>query len=322
MPAALVTGVGGFIGSHLADRLLAEGWRVRGIDNFDPYYPREIKEANLHGPVQAAGFEMHEGDLAERDLDPLLQGVDCVFHLAARPGVRLSWGAPFAEYVRANVLATQRLLEALRARPGTRLVFASSSSVYGAAGAETSEGAPRRPISPYGVTKLAGEALLSAYHQCFAIPAVMLRYFTVYGPRQRPDMAMHRFLRALLADGEIEIYGDGRQTRDFTYVDDAVEATVRAARDGRPGACYNIGGGSPAGLLEVVEILAKATGRRPRLRFLPSQPGDPPATRADVTRARAELGFRPAVPLAAGLARMAAWMDGACGERRVVGREA
>ena len=329
MAVALVTGVAGFIGSHLAERLLTEGWEVRGIDCFDPYYPREIKEANLRavertaaglgGPGGARGergaraFHWSEEDLAGVDLGPLLEGVDCVFHLAARPGVRPSWGKCFADYVRANVLATQRLLDAMRERPGMRLVFASSSSVYGSAGAGANEDAPLRPISPYGVTKVAGEALIRAYHTCFGIPAVMLRYFTVFGPRQRPDMAMNRFLRALGADGEIEVYGDGRQTRDFTFVQDAVAATVSASARGKPGECYNIGGGSPASVLEVLDILAAETGRRPRLRFLPVQPGDPPATRADTTRAREDLGFRPSVSLAEGLACMARWMDETAG---------
>jgi len=310
MARALVTGAAGFIGSHLAERLLAGGWRVRGIDNFDPYYDRATKERNLAGPRSAEGFEWREADLASADLAPLLEGVDCVFHLAARPGVRLSWGEPFADYVRANLLATQRLLEGLAGRPGTRLVFASSSSVYGQGSTgENAESAPLRPISPYGVTKVAGEALVSAYHESHGLPAVMLRYFTVYGPRQRPDMAMNRFLRALLEEREIEIYGDGRQTRDFTYVADIVEATVSAAERGRPGGCYNLGGGTPASVLEVIEILARTTGRTPRRRFTAAQPGDPRATRADVSLARAELAFRPRVGLREGLERMAAWME-------------
>ena len=310
MAQALVTGVAGFIGSHLAERLLAGGWRVRGIDNFDPYYDRAVKERNLLALREADAFEWREADLAETDVARLLDGVDCVFHLAARPGVRLSWGEPFADYVRANLLATQRLLEALAAQPATRLVFASSSSVYGqGTGGENSETAPLKPISPYGVTKLAGEALVTAYHASHGIPAVSLRYFTVYGPRQRPDMAMNRFLRALLEEREIEIYGDGLQTRDFTYVADIVEATVSAAERGRPGVCYNIGGGTPASVLEVIEILSRATGKAARKRFLAVQPGDPRATRADVSRARADLDFRPRVGLHEGLERMAAWME-------------
>ncbi|MFH1143119.1 MAG: NAD-dependent epimerase/dehydratase family protein [Candidatus Eisenbacteria bacterium] len=309
MARALITGVAGFIGSTLAERLLSEGWQVRGLDNFDPYYERAIKERNLRNCESNAAFELHEGDLAGIDLRPLVADVDGVFHLAARPGVRRSWGATFREYVHANVLATQRLLEALVERPQVRLVFASSSSVYGQAEEPLAvETAPRRPISPYGVTKLAGEALVGAYHVNHGIPAVMLRYFTVFGPRQRPDMAMHRFLRALLAGDEIEIYGDGRQTRDFTFIEDAVDATVRAFHRGRPGACYNIGGGSPASVLEVIEILAAATGRRPRSRLAAAQPGDPRSTRADVGRARADLDFRPRVGLEEGLHRMTAWM--------------
>ncbi|MCK4414294.1 MAG: NAD-dependent epimerase/dehydratase family protein [Candidatus Eisenbacteria sp.] len=309
MAVALVTGVAGFIGSHLAARLLAEGIGVRGIDDFDPYYDRSLKQRNL-APLRAEpGFQWQEGDLGSVPLAPLLAGVDVVYHLAARPGVRHSWGAPFADYVRINITATQRLLEALRETPVARLVFASSSSVYGEqVGGETPESATCLPISPYGVSKLAAEALVRAYHASYGLPGIALRYFTVYGPRQRPDMALHRFVRALLEDRELVLFGDGTQTRDFTYVDDVVAATLAAARVGRPGMVYNIGGGSPASLNDLLAILERVTGRPPRVRREARPAGDPQATRADTRRAREELAFQPTVSLEEGLRRMTGWM--------------
>jgi nucleoside-diphosphate-sugar epimerase len=309
MAVALVTGAAGFIGSHLAERLLREGVTVRGIDNFDPYYPAALKEANLDALRGADGFEWRPGDLNDIALAPLLADVQWVFHLAARPGVRRSWGEGFKAYVRANIAATHRLLEAARGLPLRAFVFASSSSVYGeGGGADAGEDAPRRPISPYGVTKLAGEGLVNAYHANYGVPAVALRYFTVYGPRQRPDMAFHRFLRAMLEEREIEIFGDGLQSRDFTFVADAVEGTWRAAQGGRAGVAYNIGGGSPATLAEVISILETVTGKRAQLRYGAAQPGDPRATRSDTARARAAFGYAPRVQLAQGLTQMAGWM--------------
>jgi len=312
MPRALVTGAAGFIGSHLAERLLAEGWTVRGVDNFDPYYERAYKERNLTGLRDRPGFDVQVADLGSAPLATLLDGVDCVFHLAARPGVRASWGEAFADYARINVLATQRLLEAVRIHPVRRLVYASSSSVYGEADEATDdptpEDAPCRPISPYGVSKLAAEALVRAYHAACGVPTVALRYFTVYGPRQRPDMAFHRFLRAWLTGGTVTVLGDGRQVRDFTFVEDAIAATVAAARDGRDGEVYNIGGGSPASLTQVFDILRERLGPPVRMEYGPVFPGDPRATRADTRRAQAELGYRPATDLGDGLARMADWM--------------
>lgn len=323
MPRALVTGAAGFIGSHLAERLLAEGWVVRGVENFDPYYARAYKERNLAGLRERTGFELQVGDLVTAPLERLLDGVDCVFHLAARPGVRASWGEAFADYDRINVLATQRLLEAVRAHPVRRLVYASSSSVYGdaseAADRPTSEDAPCRPISPYGVSKLAAEALVRAYHAAAGVPALALRYFTVYGPRQRPDMAFHRFLRAWMTGEAVTVLGDGRQVRDFTYVADAVAATVAAARDGREGEVYNIGGGCPASLTQVFEILRARLGPPARIESRPVFPGDPRATRADTRRAQAELGYQPATDLDEGLGRMADWMRALLAEAPATG---
>jgi nucleoside-diphosphate-sugar epimerase len=309
MAVAVVTGAAGFIGSHLCAALLAEGHQVRGIDNFDPYYDRRLKESNLADLRRHPAFTFVEADLVEADLAGLLDGADRVFHQAARAGVRSSWGADFRAYVHANVTATQRLLEALRARPAVRAVFASSSSVYGeAARGPTPEDAPRRPVSPYGVTKLAGEALAAAYHANFGLPVVGLRYFTVFGPRQRPDMAFHRFARAITLGRPFEVYGDGRQVRDFTYVTDAVAANLLAIGRGQPGEVYNIGGGAPASVLDAIGILTGLAGRKAQIVWGPRQPGDPRATEADTTRAREVLGFRPRVGLTEGLGEMMAWM--------------
>lgn len=310
MARALVTGAAGFIGSHLCTRLLDNGIAVRGLDNFDPFYPRSLKERNLEALLCRDGFEFHEIDLAEADIEPLLERVDWVFHQAARGGVRTSWGVDFPAYEHANILATQKLLEALRRRPVERIVCASSSSVYGEGGGRAvEEHAALRPISPYGVTKLAAERLVEVYHAAFGLPTVSLRYFTVYGPGQRPDMAFHRFIRALLEHRSIEVLGDGQQTRDFTFVADVVTANLLAAERGAPGRVYNIGGGSPAAILDVIHALETITNTQAVARFLPAPPGDPRATAADTTRARQELGFRPTVSLEMGLERMVAWMS-------------
>ena len=317
---ALVTGVAGFIGSQLAERLLSEGLGVLGLDCFTAYYPRATKERNLDGLRGRAGFRLVEARLQDLDLGPLLDGASQVYHLAAQAGVRSSWGRDFACYTENNVLATQRLLEAVRAHPVRRLVYASSSSVYGEANEATdlptSEDAPCRPISPYGVSKLAAEAMVRAYHAACGVPAVALRYFTVYGPRQRPDMAFHRFLRAWKTGGEVTILGDGCQVRDYTFVGDAIAGTVAAARRGTPGAVYNIGGGVPASLTDVMRILSELLGPPARVTHGEPFPGDPRATRADTTRARRDLDYRPATDLGTGLARMAEWMQAFLSERQ------
>ncbi|MCK4303908.1 MAG: NAD-dependent epimerase/dehydratase family protein [Candidatus Eisenbacteria sp.] len=310
MAVAVVTGAAGFIGSSLSTRLLDEGIRVRGIDNFDPYYDRKLKERNLRPLLARDTFEFREGDLGEIDLNRLLQGAEWVFHQAARAGVRRSWGADFSAYVKANVLATQRLLEALREHPVERVIFASSSSVYGEGpGGPATEDAPCQPISPYGVTKLAGEKLVAAYRECYGLPTISLRYFTVYGPGQRPDMAFHRFVRAILEGRGLEVFGDGRQTRDFTFIADAVSANLLAARNGVPGGVYNIGGGSPASVLDVIHTLEAIIGRGAEVCFLPAEAGDPRATSADTAKARDELGFQPTVSLEEGLRQMTGWMS-------------
>jgi UDP-glucuronate 4-epimerase len=250
----------------------------------------------------------------ELDLLPLLDEAGAVFHLAARPGVRESWGRSYEHYNRQNVLATQRLLDACTRKPPRRLVYASSSSIYGEMpGHPVREDEPARPISPYGVTKLAAEHLVMAYHRSHGIPAVSLRYFTVYGPRQRPDMAFHRFLRAIHTGGEITLYGDGSQTRDVTYVGDVVKANLAAMRRGRPGRAYNVGGGHRVSLNDALEVMQAATGRRAAIRREPRPTGDPLNTGADMTLARRELDFDPQTSLEEGIGRMSRWMEDCLG---------
>ena len=308
MAHALVTGAAGFIGSHLVDRLLHEGVSVTGVDCFTDYYDPWLKRRNLASARGRAGFRLIELDLGEADLTEL-PDVDVVFHQAAQAGVRASWGREFALYTHHNVLATQRLLERYREAGLERFVYASSSSIYGDAERfPTPEDLAPRPMSPYGVTKLAGEHLCLLYGKSFGVPVVALRYFTVYGPRQRPDMAFHRFCRAMLRKEAITVFGDGRQSRDFTYVDDAVEANLRAWRIPRAHGVYNVGGGSQVEVLEAIRILEKALGLEARLHFEPRALGDPLKTRADHARLEAELGTVPRVPIAEGLPREAEWV--------------
>lgn len=307
----LVTGVAGFIGSHVAEALLARGDAVTGVDCFLDYYPRAVKERNLAGPRSHGSFEFVEADLATADLAPLTDGCDAVIHLAAQAGVRASWGQDFRIYVDSNIHATQRLLEAC-ARPNPpRFVYSSSSSIYGdAPDLPTVETTLPRPISPYGVSKLAAEHLCRLYTQASGIPTISLRYFTVYGPRQRPDMAFHRFLRAQLEGEELQLYDDGEQTRDFTFVADAVAANVLAIENGVPGAAYNIGGGSRVSVNDVLKIIGELTGREPAVRRLEKQRGDVRDTHAAANAARDELRWTPKTALREGLAAELEWLRG------------
>ena len=306
---ALVTGTAGFIGSHLSTALLARGVTVVGLDCFTDYYAREIKDANLAPLRRTPGFTFVEGALQSADLSQLLEGVTHVFHLAAQAGVRKSWGDDFRIYTTNNVDATQRLLEHLVDRPIQKLVYASSSSVYGdLVQIPMKEDALPQPVSPYGVTKLAAEQLCYLYFANYGVPTVALRYFTVYGPRQRPDMGFHRFIRAVLAGQPISLYGDGEQTRDFTFVADIVAATMAAADLGRPGAVYNIGGGSRVSINHVLDMIGRITGRAPDIRREAAQKGDMRDTYADTSRARADLGFAPATSLEAGLRAECDWL--------------
>jgi nucleoside-diphosphate-sugar epimerase len=306
---SLVTGAAGFIGSHLCDRLLALGHQVWGVDSFTTYYSRPQKEANIAHLRGHDRFHLIECDLAIDDLERVLGPIEIVFHLAAQPGVRGSWGVGLETYVRMNIMATQRLLEATRQSPVRRFLYASSSSVYGdAMNLPTSELELPQPLSPYGVTKLAGEQLAYLYGRSYGMPVVAVRYFTVYGPRQRPDMAFYRFIRAILEGGEIELYGDGEQIRDFTYVDDAVDGTVRAALSKESGQVFNIAGGSQVSLNRVITTLESLAGRRIRVRRSDPQRGDARTTYADMGRARTLLGYQPITDLATGLSAELDWL--------------
>jgi len=307
---ALVTGVAGFIGSTLATALTDRGAEVVGIDCFTDYYARNIKEQNLAALRTRPAFRFVEAPIQTAPLDELLEGVTHVFHLAAQAGVRGSWGDQFRTYTTNNVDATQRLLEAVKDRKIERLVYASSSSVYGdVAAIPMREDAYLQPLSPYGVTKLAAEHLCHLYYVNHGVPTVSLRYFTVYGPRQRPDMGFHRFIRAALTGGSISLFGDGEQTRDFTFIADIVAATMAAGDRGRPGAVYNIGGGSRVTINQVLELIGRLTGRPLNIRRLPAEKGDMRDTFADTTRARTDLGFAPSHTLESGLAAECAWLS-------------
>jgi UDP-glucuronate 4-epimerase len=306
MRAILVTGAAGFIGSHLVDRLLADGREVVGVDAFTGYYSRRRKESNLASAISEEGFRLVEGDLLELDLDGLLRGVGGVVHLAGEPGVRRSWGGSFSKYLERNVLSTQRLLEAVwrNATPG--LVYASSSSVYGPdPGYPVSEDHGRCPASPYGLSKLAAEDLIGLYVRQRDVPASVLRYFTVYGPRQRPEMALSRFISAAFRGRPVEIFGDGEQKRDMTYVADAVDATA-AALDASPGV-YNVGGGTRATVNEMIDAVGRVTGTPVEAVYSPSAKGDVRSTWADSRRAARILGYRPRVGLEEGIAAQAEW---------------
>ena len=307
---ALVTGAAGFIGSSLTERLLEMGVQVTGVDMFTDYYDPALKRRNIARALEHPDFTLIELDLGEADL-AVLPDVNVVYHQAAQPGVRASWGAEFAIYTHHNVLATQRLLERYRNTPPERFVYASSSSVYGDAEKyPTDEDLLPRPFSPYGVTKLAAEHLVLLYGRNFGLPVAALRYFTVYGPRQRPDMAFHRFCRAMLRGEPIAVYGDGRQSRDFTFIADAVEANVRAWKKAPGRGVYNVGGGSQVEVLEAITILEGALGVKANIDFQPLPPGDPRRTRADASRIQADFGFTPSTPIEQGLAAEAEWARG------------
>lgn len=308
----LITGAAGFIGSSITDSLLADGHEVVGIDCFTDYYDTSLKRRNLDSAVSHDAFTLHELDLACDDIPVTALEVDGVFHQAAQAGVRASWGSEFATYTDCNVLATQRLLEQLvrhsDARP--RVVYASSSSVYGNAEARpTREDALPSPISPYGVTKLAAEHLHSTYFHNFGLPGAALRYFTVFGERQRPDMAFHRFCRAAVEGSKISIYGDGTQSRDFTYIADAVAANRVAMDSSIEWGVYNIGGGATITVREVLELIADLAGTELDIDFVNTQKGDVRHTSADTTKAREALGYDPTVDVRTGLERELAWMQ-------------
>jgi UDP-glucuronate 4-epimerase len=309
MKRALVTGCAGFIGSHLSERLVAEGWDVVGIDAFTPYYDRADKRDNLGTLEDARRFSLVEGDVNEVDLAALMADAPVVFHLAAQPGVRLSFGEGFARYTADNLLATQRIFEAAAAAGCPRVVWASSSSVYGDAACYpcVEDDTPTAPRSPYGVTKRACEDLAAIYRSQ-GLSTVGLRYFTVYGPRQRPDMAMRILCESLLDRTPFPLYGDGRQSRDFTHVADAVDATYRAGLAGDPAAIYNVGGGHEATLADVIATLEELSGREAVLDRRPDQAGDVRRTAAETTRAQTDLGWTASVGLREGLRSELDWV--------------
>jgi nucleoside-diphosphate-sugar epimerase len=305
----LITGAAGFIGSHLAETLLAQGHRVIGIDNFLDYYPRWMKEKNLEGVRTKPGFEFIEADLLETDLVGLVKPLEGVIHLAAQAGVRASWGENFRTYSDNNVLATQRLLEACRGEGIKKFIYASSSSLYG----DTDDLPMReesilRPVSPYGVSKAAGEYLTYLYYKNFGLPTVSLRFFTVYGPRQRPDMAFHRFFKAGMEGKPLVVWGDGEQSRDFTFIDDIVQGCGRALEAGRDGSVYNIGGGSRQTLNEVLEAMRRITGKSLEVNYQPVQKGDVRHTGASLEKIKMELGYNPQVSMMEGLEREWEWV--------------
>lgn len=304
----MVTGAAGFIGSHLCEKLLGAGHEVVAVDCFTDYYARALKEKNAEAFKDHGRCKFIEADVNDLDLADLVKGCQGVYHLAAQAGVRASWGKSFEHYLHHNVRATQRFLEAVKDAGGPRLVYASSSSVYGdTAPLPAKETNPTRPRSPYGVSKLACEHLADLYRANFGVDAIGLRYFTVYGPRQRPDMAFNRFIRALFHEREITVYGDGRQSRDFTFIADIVEGTVQCMEKGVAGRAYNIGGGHRTVLIEAIEALAAIMGVKARIRKEPVQKGDVRDTSADTSLLRAETGFAPATRLEDGLRAQAEW---------------
>jgi UDP-glucuronate 4-epimerase len=311
---ALVTGAAGFIGSTLVDKLLSEDYEVVGIDSFTPYYDVSIKRRNISNAVLNPNYKLLEIDLSTRLNESLLDGVTHIFHQAGQPGVRASWGAEFNEYVEWNVKATQNLLE-LASKSGeiTSFVAASSSSVYGNARKyPTSESDLPSPVSPYGVTKLAAENLCTLYGDQFGLPTISLRYFTVFGPRQRPDMAMRRIIDSVLTGSEFVISGNGEQIRDFTYVDDVIDAIMLSSRyvskNNEPERTINIGGGQQTSLLEVIEIIERISNSKVNLKFEDKAKGDPRRTGSDSTKARRVLGWHPQTTVNDGMVKMIDWV--------------
>jgi len=312
MKKALVTGVAGFIGSHLAERLLREGFEVVGIDSFEDYYARWIKEKNIESLLKNKSFIFLKKNISSDDFFnlPQLESFDCIFHQAAQAGVRKSWGKDFEIYTKNNILATQKLLEYAKEKDVKKFIYASSSSVYGdAKSLPFKESSPTKPFSPYGVSKLAGENLCYLYFRNFGVPVVSLRYFTVYGPRQRPDMAFHKFIRGIILDEEIEIYGDGTQTRDFTYVDDVVEANILSLNS-PPGEVFNIGGGESISLIDALKLIEKLLGKKAKVKKREPQKGDLQDTLADIKKAKRIINYKPKVKIEEGLEKEILWIKG------------
>ena len=306
---AMVTGASGFIGSMLVERLLRDGYIVIGIDSLTDFYSIDLKRRNLANALGNENFIFIEKDILE--LEKLQENIKYIFHTAAQPGVRSSWGKSFNVYVKDNVLVTQHLLELCKERKGLKkIVYSSSSSIYGDAEAfPTNEEVIPRPISPYGVTKLAAEHLFELYHRNYGINVVALRYFTVFGPRQRPDMAFHKFIKSIIKRVPIVVYGDGKQTRDFTFIDDIIEANVIAMKSKSKYRIFNIGGGNHVSINDVIEVLKDLMGRNTEVRYQKKEIGDVKDTMADTSRAETELGFHPKYDLHLGLKKEIEWLQ-------------
>jgi nucleoside-diphosphate-sugar epimerase len=313
MATHLVTGVAGFIGSHIAETLLLQGEKVIGIDQFNDYYDLSLKRKNAIDLEKYANFQLIEADIQAIDWQPILKDISVIYHQAAQAGVRASWGASFSQYTERNINATQILLEAAKEVPSLqRFVYASTSSVYGDAETmPTPETVCPEPVSPYGITKLAAERLCYLYHQNFGVPIVALRYFSVFGPRQRPDMAFHKFFKAAIAKQPINIYGDGQQTRDFTFVSDVVAANLSAAVvPDAVGEVFNVGGGSRIVLTDILDCVDRVIGDPIQRNYIEKAIGDARHTSADVTKARKILNYSPKVSMLEGLTKEWEWIQG------------
>jgi UDP-glucose 4-epimerase len=305
----IVSGAAGFVGSHLCEALIDAGHEVVGIDSFLDYYPRWIKEMNVSGLQKSPRFRLVEQNLLDIDWPKMLDGADVFFHLAAQAGVRASWSKNFVVYTKNNIEVTQMILEEAKNAKLRKFVFASTSSIYGdTEDIPMKETSLVKPVSPYGVTKLAAESLCYLYWKSFGVPCVSLRYFTVYGPRQRPDMAFYRFLLAIFEKRPILVFEDGNQTRDFTFIQDIVKGTMLAAHEGQPGKVYNLGGGSRITVREVLQMLGEITGAAPEVTYVEKQKGDMRHTFASTELARKDFGYEPAVKLKDGLTAEHRWL--------------
>jgi len=308
----LVTGAAGFIGSHLCERLVHSGFWVTGVDSFTDYYSKDLKKKNLSSLLNKKSFEFLEQDINHMNLSSVIKNCDYIFHLAAQAGVRASWGNNFTVYTQNNIESTQKILETCKKFRVKKIVYASSSSVYGNTPDLPMKETNRLfPYSPYGVTKLAAENLCSLYYQNYGLPIVSLRYFTVYGPRQRPDMAFHIFLKSMGENRPLKIYGTGEQTRDFTYVDDITKATLSAAQRGRAGEIYNLGGGFQQKLSDIFPLIEKTCRKKVKIKKIEKQKGDVNHTYADISKAKKDLGYKPQVRLQEGLEQEWRWIKNA-----------
>lgn len=309
MLTSLVTGAAGFLGSHISERLLQLGHKVIGVDCFTDYYARELKMANLKNLLSNSDFTLVKKDLLDVDLKSLVETIDYIFHEAAQPGVRASWGENFDVYEKNNILATQKLLEACKDSKLRKFVYASSSSVYGDCELPMKENVAIRPISPYGVSKAAAESLCYLYWKSYGTPAISLRYFTVYGPRQRPDMALHKFIRNILTGKPVAIFGDGSQSRDFTFVSDVVQANILAMDSHLNGEVFNIGGGSRISVSETVQLIENITAKKAGIKYADKEKGDVKDTLADISKAKNLLHYTPVVALLEGLEEECRWIS-------------